>query len=217
MAQGRVDESGRQAGARDEGMAGLSAGRQRLAQELRGEPCRGFVRFGVKGGEQDRAPQALVERAGAIHGLAEARGRAGAQDAEGGEVFAHSRARHAAARVEDPPGDAALAQAKGPALARGEIGERESGLARLPRQSVAGADAGEVIERRPIAGQEEVVAVVDDEVERRVVIGPAAPAGGARRLVHDDGSPLVRQPDRGAEARQPRADHMDGAGHQISP
>ena len=91
------------------------------------------------------------------------------------------------------------------------------GLARLPRQSVAGADAGEVIERRPIAGQEEVVAVVDDEVERRIVIGPAAPAGGARRLVHDDGSPLVRQPDRGAEARQPRADHMDGAGHQISP
>ena len=56
VAQGRVDEGGRQAGARDEGMAGLSAGRQRLAQELRGEPCRGFVRFGVKGGEQDRAP-----------------------------------------------------------------------------------------------------------------------------------------------------------------
>ena len=175
------------------------------------------MRFGVERGEQDRPPQALVERAGAGHGLADGRGRAGAQDGERGEVVARARARHAAARVEHPPGDAALAQAKRPALAGGEIGERESGLARLPRQSVAGADAGEVIERRPIAGQEEVVAVVDDEVERRIVIGAAAPAGGARRLVHDDGSPLVRQPDRGAKAREPGADDVDGAGHQISP
>jgi hypothetical protein len=62
-----------------------------------------------------------------------------------------------------------------------------------------------------------VVAVVDREVERRIAVGAAAPARRAGSFVHDDGTALVRQPDCGAEARQPRADHVDHARHQNSP
>ena len=52
-------------------MAGAAAGRECLAQQSRRQRGRAFRRIGVQRGGQERAPQPLVERALATHGLAD--------------------------------------------------------------------------------------------------------------------------------------------------
>jgi len=66
-----------------------------------------------------------------------------------------------------------------------------------------------------IGRQQQVIAVVDHHVERRVVIGPAAPPGLARRLVHDDGRSAIRQTDRGCEPGEPGPNDVDLVRHQM--
>ena len=42
-----------------------------------------------------------------------------------------------------------------------------------------------------VAGEQEMVAIVDDEAERRIVIGAATAASERRSLMHDDLDPSV--------------------------
>ncbi len=95
----------------------------------------------------------------------------------------------------------------------GEIDEREFRFGR-PDEPIGGPDPGEVGECRKIAGQHEVIAVVDLDPERAVDIGAAAPAGLAGRLVHDDLGAGIADAQRRREPGQPGADDVDaGRGH----
>ena len=77
---------------------------------------------------------------------------------------------------------------------------------------ILAADAAQECQRRIIAGQQQMVAVVDLHSERRIEIGAAAAAGVGRGLVDDD---LARhqsdQPQGGGEAGKAGADDMDAA------
>src|SRR5271170_3352021 len=62
-----------------------------------------------------------------------------------------------------------------------------------------------------------MVAVVDDDTERRVEIGPAAATGERRSLMHNDLTPNVHKTHCGAQARNARADDMDRASAHSMP
>ncbi len=92
--------------------------------------------------------------------------------------------------------------------------EREFRFGR-PNESTGGPDPGEVIHRGVVAGQHQVIAVVDLDPERAVDIGAAAPAGLAGRLVDDDLGAGIAEAQRRREPGEPGADDMDaGRGHQ---
>ena len=84
-----------------------------------------------------------------------------------------------------------------------------------PTSRSARADACAEVERRVIAREQQVIAVVDHHVELRIVIRAAAPARLARRLVHDHALAGGREPDRGGKAGEPGTDDMDRARHQM--
>src|SRR5439155_12235123 len=115
---------------------------------------------------------------------------------------------------KNPPRDAAGIGLEQPALLLGEIDEREFRFGR-PDEPIGGPDPGEVGERRVVAGQHEVIAVVDLDAERVVDIGAAAPAGLAGRLVHDDVRAGIADAQRRREPGKPGADDVNaGRGHQ---
>jgi hypothetical protein len=99
-----------------------------------------------------------------------------------------------------------------PALAGAEIREIEPGFGG-PFDGIEAADRLRIGQRGAVAGEEQVVAVIDRKIERGIVIGPAAPAGGLRGLVHYDPLARCHEPHRGSEPGQARADDVDRAGH----
>ena len=83
-------------------------------------------------------------------------------------------------------------------------------------QGLARPDPTEIVERRVIARQQQMIAVVDGDAKRRVEIGSATSAGERRSLMHDDLAPRFDKAHRGAQARDSGADDMDGASaHRI--
>src|SRR5919204_91981 len=60
-----------------------------------------------------------------------------------------------------------------------------------------------------------MVAVIDDHVEQRVMVGPAAASGYAGRLVHDHTAAAPRQPHGGGKPGEPRADDVNRPRHQM--
>ena len=61
-----------------------------------------------------------------------------------------------------------------------------------------------------------MVAVIDHQIGRRVIIRARTAAGLLHCLVHDDARAALRQADRGGKAGQPGTDDVDGAQHQIN-
>ncbi len=84
-----------------------------------------------------------------------------------------------------------------------------------PTSLSAGADRLEKGQRRMIGREQQVIAVVDHHVERRVMVGPAAPAGLAGGLVHDDVRALRRKTHRGGEPGKSGTDDVNRARHQM--
>jgi hypothetical protein len=76
-----------------------------------------------------------------------------------------------------------------------------------------GADAAQIFERRAIAREDEVIAVVDRHTERSIVIGTAAAAGENGRLVQHDASAAGGKPHRRGKAGKSGADDMNRRGH----
>ena len=108
-----------------------------------------------------------------------------------------------------------FAKIEPPALAALQIREIEDRTAWI-MQRPARSDAVEIVERLAIARQKKMVAVVDDEAEGGIEIGPAAAAREGRRFIHDDPAPGIDEAHSGAEPRDPGADDMDGpAAHEI--
>ena len=61
-----------------------------------------------------------------------------------------------------------------------------------------------------------MVAVIDDDTERRIEIGPATATGERRGLVHNDVTPGIEEAHGGAQAGDARANDMDhAAGHRM--
>ena len=203
----RIDEGRRKPLARDQRAARASACREGLAQQRRGESGRAFRRVGVQAGKQHRAPQPFIERAGAGHRLRDRRrSPARISMAERREIFADRRSRRAPSPIEQPPGHAPFVGPQPPALAAPHVGEIEDGGSQGRPDSSTRADPTEIVERRVVAGQQQMIAVVDDEAEGLVEVGSAAPAGGARRLVHDrrEGRPRRGARRRSSRRRRPR-------------
>ena len=131
-------------------VAGLSPRGESLAQQSRGERGRAFRRIGVERRGQQGAPEPLVKRSLAVHGVADRRAPSLHEHAERSEIFAERRARHAFLRIEQPPRDTAFAEIEPPALAALEVREVEDRGARIV-QRLARADPIEIVQRLVIA------------------------------------------------------------------
>ena len=184
--QGGLDERRAQSVARDQRPASASAERERLADHGRREPRRAERRIDVQCGEKQRLDQALVEQPLAADDFADglARGRP-----------KQPRQRHIVERALFPAhvgSGSKIQNGMRPSLKRSV---QRSPLARSTNansaagrtgQPVLGADAAQIVERGVVAGEQQVIAVVDGHADRGVVVGAAAPAGESGRLVHDD-------------------------------
>ena len=60
-------------------------------------------------------------------------------------------------------------------------------------ERVAGADPARVIARGGVAGQKQMIAVVDGQAKRSVMVGAAASTRHARRLIQRDAMTVIRQ------------------------
>ena len=58
-----------------------------------------------------------------------------------------------------------------------------------------------------------MIAVVDGQIERRIIVGATAPARHARGLVKRDPPPRLRELYRAGKSREPGADDMRDAIH----
>ena len=84
-------------------------------------------------------------------------------------------------------------------LAALEVGEIKDGGARAA-QTAKRPDPIEIIECGVIAGEQEMIAVVDDEAQSLVGVRSAAPSGGLRRLMQDHLKSGLGEANRGAQA-----------------
>ena len=66
-----------------------------------------------------------------------------------------------------------------------------------------------------VAGEQEMIAVIDGEIGRGIEIGPAAAAGLLRGLVDMHLVAGVGEPHRGRQARDSSADDVNGFWHQM--
>jgi S-adenosylmethionine synthetase len=80
---------------------------------------------------------------------------------------------------------------------------------------VARPDRIEIGQRGMVARQQQVVAVVDRHADGEVVIGAAAPAGLAGRLINVDAYAALDQLHGSGKAGKPSADDMDRARHHT--
>src|SRR5215472_5706315 len=76
------------------------------------------------------------------------------------------------------------------------------------------ADVAQISERDAIAGEQQVIAVVDLHAERGIVVGTAAAAGKGRGFVYDDALAVPGKLERSGQASKSGADDVDGSQHQ---
>ena len=153
--------------------------------------------------EQDAA---LADAVG--HGVV----RAGQGETEPRKIVPYPSIGHAPPGVEEPPRQSAGARPQAPSLAGAQIQEWKTRRNRS-HQLVGGADVREIAHGGSVAGQQQMVAVVDGAIEPGIEIGPAAAAGLAAGLVEDDGMPRPRQRYRHGKAGHAGADDVC-SGHE---
>src|SRR5262249_18491524 len=128
-----------------------------------------------------------------------------------GEIVSRLGSGDAPLWVEYPPWQPPIAEMQGPAFAGREIDEGE--LRRVGAdEPPAPPDPAQVIERGMVAREHQVIAVVDGQAERSVVIGATPPPRLVRGFMDDDAPAGGRKPHGGGEAGEPGADHMDCPG-----
>jgi len=102
--------------------------------------------------------------------------------------------------------DAAV-RPQGPALPGLGIDERKD-CVRWSLERVESADLFEVADRPVVAGEQEMVAIVNAATEFRIQVGTAASAGVVAGFIKPHVSALGGKPDRGGKASQTGADDM---------
>ena len=214
MRERRLDQGRAQTFARNQRPAGAAADRKRLADDGAGKPRRSIGRVDIECGEEKRLDQPLVERAFAGDDLAHRLAGRRPQKPRQRQIVEHAGSRHPPLGIEDPEWNRTVVEAQRPMGAAREIGEGEF-RARRADQPRFGADAAQISERGVIAGQQQMVAVVDRHADRRIVIRTAAAAGEGGRLVHHDGAALRREPHRGGKAGEAGADDVSCSAHHT--
>ena len=169
---GGVDDRRGQTLARDDRPARRLAAQHGFRQHPGHQVGGCVLRRGVQAGDRQRLDEPVVE--GAIAAQAPRHGilPPADQQPDQREVPHRADARHPAGRLEEP----AAAEPEGPALSGTEILEREDG----GRRDVHSGEGAGVLQKRhgrPVAGEHQVVAVVDRPAERLVEEG----SGRARR------------------------------------
>ena len=178
-----LDQGRAQAVAGDQRPAGGAAGGERLADHRAGELGGAERRRDVERRQQQGLDQPRIKRPAAIDDLADR--LAGRRKHERGEleIIARAGTRNPHGGAENPPRHAAGIHAQGPALAAFQVDEVEGGGWRN-RQLVRSPDVAQEAERRPVAREQQMIAVVDGHAERGIVIGAAAPARKRGGFVH---------------------------------
>ncbi len=208
--KGRVDERLREAVARHQRAACRAAAPESVAKDTPKQPGRPLVDAGVERGDGQRLPQSGKERAPPVERLADRRLRTGATQGEHVEIIDAARTRDPPASPEDPPRKSPAIRPQDPPLPGRHVDKRESRVLGAVDRA-ARADPLEIVERAAIAGEQQMVAVVETAAELGVEIGTAAPAGMAARLVEPHFSPGGGQGYRGREPGKPGADDMGPA------
>lgn len=169
-------------------------------------------RIDIQCGEKERLDQSPVDRPLASDDFADRLSRRRQEQRRHRRIVERTRSRYAPAGIEDPKRNAAVVEAQHPAFAARQVDEGEfSG--RGTGQPMFGADAAQIFERRAIAREDQVIAVVDHHAERSVVIGPAAAAGERGCLVQHDASAASGKPHRRGKAGKSGADDMNRRSH----
>jgi hypothetical protein len=141
-------------------------------------------------------------------------GRRGRRPAQGerGEIVGGSGAGHPSSRAADPPRHGAAVRPQGPALAARRLDKREDRVERA-FERLTRADPIEIVARRAIAGEQEMVAVVDPAAEFGIEIRTTAPTGVPAGLVEPHRPTGVGERGRGGEPGEPGAHDMGLAAH----
>ncbi len=208
------DQDRAQPVAGDQRPAGLAARQQRFADDGAGEPRRALGRIDIEGGQQQRLHQPLVQRALARDRLAHQFVRPCPNQRHQCEIVAQAGVGDAARLVEYPERQPAVAEIELPALAGRDVAERKQRALRSDQPRL-GADRARVSQRMAVAGQQQMIAVVDHQIGGGVEIGSTTTAGGLRRLV--DAHPVISvgQPDGRGEAGNAGTDDVSGFLHQM--
>src|SRR5258708_37664924 len=117
--------------------------------------------------------------------------------------------------VEHPQRPPAASEVELPALPGGEIDKRKLRAFRPDRPRL-GADRSRIGDRVTVAREQQMIAVIDGQVGRRIEIGPAAAAGLLRGFVDMHLEIRIRQPTGYREARTSTAIDMDRFLHQMN-
>ena len=210
----RLDQGRTQTFARDQRPASAAADRKRLADDGAGKPRRSIRRIDIECRKEKRLDQALVERAFAGDDFAHRLAGRRPQKPRQRQIVEHAGSRHPPLGIEDPEWNRPVVEAQRPTRTACEIGEGKLG-ARRTNQLRFGADAAQIPERGVIAGQQQMVAVVDRHADRCIVIRTAAAAREGGRFVHHDGAALRCEPHRGGKAGEAGADDVSCSAHHT--
>ncbi len=101
-------------------------------------------------------------------------------------------------------------------LAGLDIDERDRRLGG-PLEGVERADALDIGGRRRVAGEQQVIAVVDANAQFGIEKGAAASAGLRPRFVEGDGMPLSASATRGGQTGEPGPDDMHPSRRRAAP
>src|SRR5262249_50076413 len=104
------------------------------------------------------------------------------------EIICGARTGHTSVPAKYPPRNRTIVGTKNPAFLASHVHESELGALRS-EQTLTGPDCVQIVLYRPIARQDQMIAIVDHAFERRIVIRAAAPASRSRRL--DDLDPAA--------------------------
>ena len=183
--QGRLDEARRQAITSDEGPTGSGTLKESLTHHGREQPGIRLLRPAIEGGNDQRLPETPPKRATSGQQGCNRRALAGPEQGERFKIVQGMAARHPPRRTEDPPGQRAAVRRQSPVLAGFEVEKGKAGLAG-PDQAVARPGFAQIGEGGMVRRQQQVVAVVDGQLQARLIEGTAAPAGPSRRFVKAD-------------------------------
>ena len=121
----RLDKDTPQPIAREQWSAGLAAERKRLADQGAGKFGRTFARGDVERRKQQGLEQAIIERPGAVHHVANGLVRRRPGQARQRQIVADRRLRYAPLLIEHPPGKTAFAEPQSPLLVGCDVYERK--------------------------------------------------------------------------------------------
>ncbi len=210
----RFDQNRAQAVARNQRPASLSARQQGFPHHRAGKAGGPFGRIDVQRRKQQRLHQPLIKRSLAADGIADQFALRRPYQRHQCEVIEQAGVGHTAGLIEHPQRQPAVSEVELPTLAGAEINERKL-RALGSDQSRFGADRSGVSQRVAVARKQEMVAVIDSQVGRRVEIRPAAAAGLLRGLVDMHPEIRIGQPNGCREARNSSADDVDRLLHQM--